>query len=993
MNYLEWNNAIIKHFFNSENEEKEVILYFSERIVEEIGIENFQEPEDGYIKDFYKAIRLGVNGVPNNNYLQRVLDLETKYSEGTRGIDGIQFDYPPYLTYLLAFILPFTSGVASEDFNMNNFHDYAKRFFEEKGLTENYDGIIKHNLYRIDFLWETIDKWLIDVHSFSLGYLEEINPPSTRRYVGKFEYHIMFRKEQEERLSKVFDENNILPGEVFEKDKIRELLYNQCNYLRLSANTIQKINNQDDYIGNKIVERVHRFYKNWDGTVYTVEGQRGYSRNRLVICLDFNLLSKRINFKYFRIFSKKGIPENSSLTKPNRDIIINICQNREFYSNPVENCFENLETNIELKDEANRTKYSWKIKDFLLFKRIPNLDWVEIQKIEYNIGKTLVICKRNFFKENLEDWFENIENNKRLFNDNIITQLPEDWLAFTIENITNYTHPTLKELIPDQENKPKINFDKSFYTDGNLFKDKLPYIWIENIETTECIIAKYNDENEIPLNQLLINDIDEEDNIKEVFTNKYVFNEKHIEREGIEFKLVCGNIETNRYLNISDFRKRNNDEIEYLLPQRNSIGQTSNQEECYVKGLEHFFSNKIINNLKPNQNLLDNFGHVFKNIESANHYATNTDYNTKHPGNILIHYISTKGKLKKDEFDNAVFKLLENLDNNEDIKKRANYLRYQLQDIGYIDYNAEKSLITINKPHLVIKPTEKGTTTFLVGARDSQLINSIINFSKNNNISVEIQDDNDTLFPQIVYIKFKEISHSVVSDFANQFDLMFKKDGLYTQFTLASHFGDISKWKDYVGFVENEIEDFEGGYLFDIETLKFINKQRNFDRKLAFVKFTEINGYKTVYRLWYKNEAYNITDQQFGIYLYLYLYKKIREDNYQDSKKEKGWVNCREDLDEREKAYELTNIVLYDSRKKYLAVPLDCRLPRYLSISVALLNGIKPEIKYLDIEDVRYKGMYLIYKNVPTLFLNNTINLNLLKPELRSSLIEININI
>ena len=47
MSYLEWNNAIIKHFFNSENEEKEVMLYFSEAIIEEIGNNNFTSPDDG----------------------------------------------------------------------------------------------------------------------------------------------------------------------------------------------------------------------------------------------------------------------------------------------------------------------------------------------------------------------------------------------------------------------------------------------------------------------------------------------------------------------------------------------------------------------------------------------------------------------------------------------------------------------------------------------------------------------------------------------------------------------------------------------------------------------------------------------------------------------------------------------------------------------------------------------------------------------------------
>ena len=85
MKYLEWNNAIINHYFNPENEEKEVILYFSERIIEEIGRNNFEEPEDGYVNDFYTALRLGIPGI-SKDYINRIIDLEKKYIENIRQI-------------------------------------------------------------------------------------------------------------------------------------------------------------------------------------------------------------------------------------------------------------------------------------------------------------------------------------------------------------------------------------------------------------------------------------------------------------------------------------------------------------------------------------------------------------------------------------------------------------------------------------------------------------------------------------------------------------------------------------------------------------------------------------------------------------------------------------------------------------------------------------------------------------------------------------------
>ena len=205
MNYLEWNSAIIKHFFNPENEDKEVMLYFSEPIIEEIGTNIFSKPDEGYIEDFYRALRLGVAGIPNDNYIDRIKGLEKKYRDCCRSIGGVEFEYPPYLTYILAFLLPFNSGTANDDFNMNNFHGYVKDFFEQKKLTKNYDSSIKNHLKEIDDLWHKINEWLINEKNSSLGILEEIKPTSRRKFVGKFEYHILFRKEQEERLLLIFD--------------------------------------------------------------------------------------------------------------------------------------------------------------------------------------------------------------------------------------------------------------------------------------------------------------------------------------------------------------------------------------------------------------------------------------------------------------------------------------------------------------------------------------------------------------------------------------------------------------------------------------------------------------------------------------------------------------------------------------------------------------------------------------------------------------------
>jgi hypothetical protein len=977
MNYLEWNNAIIKHFFNSEKDEKEVMLYFSEQIIEEIGISNFPKPDDGYIDDFYKALRLGVNGITNDNYIQRIISLEQKCLDGSINIDGIPLKYPPYFTYFLAFILPFTSGRAIENLSLNNFHDYVKEFFTNKQLSNNYDGTIKYHLNQIDFLWKKINNWLIEENNFGIGYLEEIDLPGNRSYVGKFEYHILFRKEQEERLSLIFDEKDILPGEAIREIEIRELLVNNYRQLRLSLNTRDNINKIDDYIGNKIVKRALSFYKNWDGVTHTVEGQRGYSRNRLVLCLDFNVLTQKIKLKYFRIFSKNGIPENLMLQNDIGVLINDTYQVNQFYSNPIDTCFIDLKTDIQLVDNAARSKYSWKARDFYIFKKISDFDWVEIPSVEYNVGKTLIVCHHTFYEQILKDWFDSIISSKKLYYNNNETQLPVGWLAFTIDSITLCPHPKLQELIPGQEHKPKINFDKAFYIDGKLFKDKLPIVWIENTENNDCVIAKYEDGFEISLNQLTI-----DDGGIIVLVNQFLFLPEHFTNQRLnkQFKLVSGNISTHRFLEITDFHKKDNEAIEKFLPKRVGFGQITDVDENYLKGLEHFFSRQKTQTLMPFQNQLNT---VFVNQNDIIEYNNNSDYCTQHIGNILIHYISEKGQLSKKEFDDCVFSLLRSsLSVNNEIKNPAIRLRYLLQDLGYVDYNIEKSIFCINKPHLVVIPSERGTTFKLIGAIDVLLIKGILIYCRQHtNIILDIQtDENNLLLPQAIYLNLRQARHELILPLVKQFIMLFKKSELFTQFAIISCFPEISNWEEYINKTpEYEIQNIEGGYIFDIESLKFVNKPNDFEKELSFIKYTNINGYKTIYRLWYKEICYNIPDQQLGIYLYSYLCRQIAINRYDQCVLTRGWINCRKELEQIDQSQLKTNILVFDPERKLLAVPLTCRLPRYFSTSFILLSGRLPIIKKFKFDGVKYDGPYYIYHNVPKLFLENNLNYKLLK--------------
>lgn len=959
MNYFEWNNAIAKHFFNPECAEKEVILYFSETIIEEIGKLYFDEPEGGYIDDFYQSLNLKVFGPDNDDYINRMILIESVFETGL-SIKSDHFKYPPYLTYMLAFILPFTSGEISNEFSARNFHNIAKAFFEKNNLSFNYDQKIKYRLKDIDFLWESLNKWLIESRNFSFGFIDIPETPENYKYAGKFLYHVLFRKEQEEKLTQVFDKENILPNGALDNILIKKILINYKDFLRLSADTIRKIKTPSDFVGQKLIQRVNKFYKDWDGSEYLDpdnNGFRGYSRSTLLLCLEFNKLNSQIKFNHFRIFTKKEYPEELKLEAYNGIDLGSVFQVYKEYSSPIKiEILTDLEIDIELRSKAYRWKFNWKSKDFYLFIRdqIGLNEWVQKAKVQHNSGRTLIICKESYFKiidEN--NWLDGFGNGYKKYDDTSKTRLKNGWLAITIDDITKIPHPTINELQPDEAEKPRICYDQAFYNAGCFYKDKLPNVWVENSNNLYPVIAKYVDDSEVELNILEDSSNSNDDSVLANYRKVYSFSEFHIAKTDIKFKLVAGDIESHLFYEITDFQRSNNFQIEDLLPKRNAIGEKIINGVRYAKGLEVHFEDSEIIDLKNRQ--YSRTGDTFYNRNDAQKLNGQTHYNRNQKGNIILHYLSYLGKIHIPEFNSLVYSLIEYADEN--VKRKANHLKYQLQDLGYIEYDNTSGVLIINKPLLVIKPSTCGTTALLTGARDPKLIETIINFSKNNHITVDIQNQNDDFLPQTVLIKFISNNHIQLEDFAKKLNLSFMKDGLNEQYSLGMYFSSIENWLNFIRPVENEVTDIEGGEIFDMYKLEFVEKTVDFDRQLSLVKFSNINGYKTIYRFWYQGIPYVINDQQYGIYLLFFLFNKKQL--------------------EKEEIEKCINILIYDRDKKYLAVPLNCRLPRYLTLSISLLTGNKPEIITLTNDCMHSKMRYLIYKNVPSLFANNIISMKL----------------
>src|SRR5680860_564317 len=112
MNYIEWNNAIGKFYFNSGKAEKDVNLFISKEDIIRIGKENGLSKKDKKIfKNFIRAIRRGVPGRPlKKNILEHALYAHQKWKGNPYRINGLVIEYPLYIGYLVIFVLPLTEN-------------------------------------------------------------------------------------------------------------------------------------------------------------------------------------------------------------------------------------------------------------------------------------------------------------------------------------------------------------------------------------------------------------------------------------------------------------------------------------------------------------------------------------------------------------------------------------------------------------------------------------------------------------------------------------------------------------------------------------------------------------------------------------------------------------------------------------------------------------------------------------------------------------------
>jgi len=139
MDYLSWNDLLIKHYFDSSMAGREVLLYVNSEVIETLG-----QPYGCGVDNFVETVKKGPGWVTKSRLCQRALQAYDHWRD--RGLE-----YPPYGGYLVLFVL---AAVTETDYAPHSYYPGLRKLLGESqdaGMPFQFDSMI--------YLWNDLEKW------------------------------------------------------------------------------------------------------------------------------------------------------------------------------------------------------------------------------------------------------------------------------------------------------------------------------------------------------------------------------------------------------------------------------------------------------------------------------------------------------------------------------------------------------------------------------------------------------------------------------------------------------------------------------------------------------------------------------------------------------------------------------------------------------------------------------------------------------------------
>ncbi len=431
MDYFQWNDLLVKYFFNDNRAYEDTILYINEDILIELNQGN-----PSSLSDFVSAIKNGPFGAQNDEICESALNIYNNWRKVGKWTE------PPYVTYLCFFVLV----AATEDDEFAS-HAYYPKFWKLLGYPGKSD--VPPGFYKMILLWEDLEKWSCEENHELLGKFV-MRVRGKWRYVGIPLFQTLCSTEEIRNLPRMFREADLDPLDIPTPEVMSGLIYEfRTNIFKTrTIKMLYKNTEESSAFKSALTNLVLEELESWDGTctesIPESSGKLQKVQAGLRICINLDQLSGTLK-SYIRFRSKKTIPEEGL-------VLVNQRTGEKF------NCFGstngwstylrheedqgqgrlrgehlNWEQGEHFEDDMGEWRAILRSSSTRVFlEGLDNLrDWVEVQRIER--GREYLIACRSPDVEKVISWGKNSCEN---FVQIISIGLPEGWNLFRCKNIS-----------------------------------------------------------------------------------------------------------------------------------------------------------------------------------------------------------------------------------------------------------------------------------------------------------------------------------------------------------------------------------------------------------------------------------------------------------------------------------------------------------------------------------------------------------------------------
>lgn len=280
MEYVDWNNAIAKHFFRPEMEGQRVYLYVTEELIAELG-----QPEGAGLQEFLRAVRIGPAWATRSGLCQKALQAMQNWRTGSLA-------FPPYIGYLALFVL--AAGIEG-DFSPIAYYPRLRSLLQEPSTSGEYPSF-----NRMWELWVDLECWSNQDMSGRLGLFHAPCAFDTWIHTGFPVAQTLLTSTERNGLKRIFAERALDPSSPPSDEELATTTYRYGKHvLRNRTLKILEKGEGDHALRTILLDVISEELQEWDGVL---EEGKGESERRLfgglVLCCRLDRVSGRAKFTF-----------------------------------------------------------------------------------------------------------------------------------------------------------------------------------------------------------------------------------------------------------------------------------------------------------------------------------------------------------------------------------------------------------------------------------------------------------------------------------------------------------------------------------------------------------------------------------------------------------------------------------------------------------------------------------------------------------------------